>query len=77
MKKDELGGACGLQVEGRVLNGRPEDKRPLGRSRCRWEENIKLELRDIGTDGENWIEMPQNRVQWWAYLNAVMNFLFP
>jgi hypothetical protein len=48
----------------RVLVGRPKDKRPLGRPRCRWEDNIKLELRDIGINGANWIWLPQDRVQW-------------
>jgi hypothetical protein len=41
----------------RVLVGRPEDKRPLGRSRRRWEDNIKLDLREIGIDGANWIQL--------------------
>jgi hypothetical protein len=42
----------------RVLVGRPEGKRPLGRQRRRWEDNIKLELREIGIDGANWIQGP-------------------
>jgi hypothetical protein len=46
-----------------VLVGRPEDKRPLGRPRCRWENNIKLDLRKIGIDGANWIRLAQDRVQ--------------
>jgi hypothetical protein len=41
----------------RVLVGRPESKRPLGRPRCRWEDNIKMDLRDIGIDGANWIQL--------------------
>jgi hypothetical protein len=47
----------------RVLVGRPEGKRPLGRPRCRWEDNIKIELREIGIDGANWIHLAQDRVQ--------------
>jgi hypothetical protein len=49
----------------RVLIGRPEGKRPLGRPRRRWEDNIKLELRAIGIDEANWIRLAQDRVQWW------------
>jgi transposase len=53
----------------RVLVGRSEGKRPLGRPRRRWEDNIKLDLRDIGIDGANWIQLAQNRVQWRAFVN--------
>jgi hypothetical protein len=49
----------------RVLVGRPEGKRPLGRSTCRWEYNIKMDLREIGINGANWIQLAQDRVQWW------------
>jgi hypothetical protein len=48
----------------RVLVGRPESKKLLGRPRCRWEDNIKLDIRDIGIDGANWIRLAQDRVQW-------------
>jgi hypothetical protein len=47
----------------RILVGRPEGKRPLGRPRRRWEDNIKLDLREIGIDGANWIRLAQDRVQ--------------
>jgi hypothetical protein len=57
----------------RVLVGRPEDKRPLGRPRHRWEDNIKMELREIGIHGVNWIQLAQDRVQWRAFVNTVMN----
>jgi hypothetical protein len=50
----------------RVLVGRPEIKRPQGIPRRRWEDNIKLDLREIGFDGANWIRLAQNRVQWRA-----------
>jgi hypothetical protein len=58
----------------RVLVGRPRGKRSLGRPRCRWEDNIKMDLREIGINGANWIQLAQDRVQWWACANMVMNF---
>jgi hypothetical protein len=61
----------------RVLVGRTEGKRPLGRSRRRWEDNIKTDLREIGIDGTNWILLAQDRVQWRAFVNTVMNFRVP
>jgi hypothetical protein len=48
----------------RVLIGRLEGKRPLGRPRHRQEDNVKIDLREIGMDGENWIQLAQDRVQW-------------
>jgi hypothetical protein len=57
----------------RVLVGRPEGKTPLGRPRRRWEDNINLDLREIGIDEANWIRLDQNRVQWQAFVNTVMN----
>jgi hypothetical protein len=60
----------------RVLVGRPEGKRPLGIPRRRWEDNMKLDLREIGIDGANWIQMAQDMVQWRAFVNTVMNFGF-
>jgi hypothetical protein len=56
-----------------VLVGRLEGKRPLGRPRRRWEDNIKLDLREIGIDVANWIRLAQDRVQWRAFVNTVMN----
>jgi hypothetical protein len=61
----------------RVLLGRPEGKRPLGRPRRRWEDNIKRNLREIGIDGANWIQLAQVRVQWRACVNSVMNLRVP
>jgi ribosomal protein L10 len=61
----------------RVLIGRPEGKRPLERPRRRWEDNIKVDLREIGIDGANWIRLAQDRVQWRAFVNTVMNLLVP
>jgi hypothetical protein len=60
-----------------VLVGRPEGTRPLGRPRRRREDNIKLELREIGTDGANWSRLAQGRVQWRAFVNTVMNLQVP
>jgi hypothetical protein len=61
----------------RVLVGKPEGKRPVGRVRCRWEDNIKLYLRKIGIDGTNWIQLAQDRVQWQAFVNTTMNLQVP
>jgi hypothetical protein len=60
-----------------VLVGRPEGKRPLGRPRRRWEDNIKMDLREIGIDGANWSQLAQDRVQWRAFVNTVMNLRLP
>jgi hypothetical protein len=57
----------------RVLVGRLEGKRPLGRPRHRWEDNIKMNLGEIGIDGTNWIRLAQDRVQRRAFVNTVMN----
>jgi hypothetical protein len=61
----------------RVLVGKPEGKRPLGRPRCRWEDNIKKDLREIGINGANWIQLAQDRVQWLTFVNMVMNCRVP
>jgi hypothetical protein len=61
----------------RVLAGRPEGKRPWGRPRHRWEGNIKLDLREIWISGTNWIQLAQDRVQWQAFVNTVMNLQVP
>jgi hypothetical protein len=61
----------------RVLVGRPEGKSPLGRPRHRWENNIKMDLREIGIDRAKLIRLAQDRVQWWACVNTVMNLRVP
>ncbi|KAJ4446782.1 hypothetical protein ANN_13480 [Periplaneta americana] len=61
----------------RVLVGRPEGKRPLGRPRRRWEDNIKMDLREVGYDGRDWINLAQDRDQWRAYVRAAMNLRVP
>jgi hypothetical protein len=61
----------------RVLVGKPEGKRPLGRPRRRWKNNIKMDLTETGIDGANWIRLAQDRVQWRVLVNTVMNLWFP
>jgi hypothetical protein len=61
----------------RVLVGEPEGKRPLGRHRHSWEDNIKLDLQEVGSGGMNWIKLAQERDRWWALVNAVMNLQAP
>ena len=57
----------------RVLVGKPEGKRPLGRPRCRWEDNIRMELQEVGLRYEEWIGLAQDRDRWWALVSAVRN----
>jgi hypothetical protein len=61
----------------RIFGWRPEGKRPLGRPRRRWEDNIKMDLRVIGIDAANWIQLAQVRIQWRASVNTVMNLRIP
>jgi hypothetical protein len=61
----------------RILVGMPEGKRPLGRSRRRWVDNIEIDLREIGWDGRDWIHLAQDRDPWRALVNAVMNLRIP
>jgi hypothetical protein len=61
----------------RVLVGRPEGKRPLGRRRRRWEDNIKVDIRETGIDLANWIQLAQDRIQWPVFVNTVMNLRVP
>jgi hypothetical protein len=57
----------------RVLVGKPKSKRPMGRPRCRWEDSIKMDLREMGIDRASWIRLAEDRVQWRAFVNRVMN----
>ena len=57
--------------------GRPKGKRPLGRCSCRWEDNIKMDLEEVGCGGVAWIEVAQDRDRWRALVNAVMNLRVP
>jgi hypothetical protein len=59
----------------RVFVGKPEGNRPLGRPKCGWEDNIKMDLQEVGCGGMDWIELAENR--WRALVNAVMNLWVP
>jgi hypothetical protein len=61
----------------RILAGKPEGKRPLRRPRRRWVDNIKIDLREIGWDGVDWIYLAQDRDHWRALVNTVMNLQVP
>jgi len=60
-----------------VLVGIPEGKRPLGRPRHRWKDNIKIELQKVGCGGMDWIELAQDRDRWRALVNTTINFRVP
>jgi len=61
----------------RVLVGTPERRRPLGRPRRRWKDNIKTELQEVGGDCEDWMELAQDGDRWRAFVSTVMNFRVP
>ena len=61
----------------RVLVGKPEGKRPLGRPSHRWEDNIMIDLQEVGCGGVNWIKLAQDSDRWWTPVNAVMKLLVP
>jgi hypothetical protein len=60
-----------------ILVGRPEGRSPQGRLRCRWEDNIKMDLREIGFGDMDWIHLAQDRDRWRALVNTVMNLRVP
>jgi hypothetical protein len=76
-----MGGACGVHGGGEEciqnLVGRPEGRRALGRSRRRWEDNIKMDLREITFVDVNWIHLAQDRDRWRDLMNTVMNLRVP
>ena len=61
----------------KVLVGKPERKRPLGRPRRRWEDNIKMELQEVGRGCGDWMGLPQDTERWRAFVSTVMNFGVP
>ena len=61
----------------KVLVGKPEGKRPLGRRRCRWEDNIKMDVQEMGCGGTDWIDLAQERDSGRIFGNAVMKFRVP
>jgi hypothetical protein len=81
VKEDEMGSAFRTNGETRnaywILVEKPEGKRLLGRPRCRWVDNIKTDLKEIRWDGMNWIDLAQDRDQWRALVNTVMNLRVP
>jgi hypothetical protein len=76
--EDEMGRACSTNGAKRnacrMLVGKSDGKRPLGRPRCRCVDNIKMDLREILWGDMDWIDLAQDRNQWRALVNAVMNF---
>jgi hypothetical protein len=81
MEKTEMEGHATRTGEGRgvyrVLMGKPEGKKPLGRPRRRWEDNIKMDHQEFGCGGMDWIALAQNRESWQTLVNAVMNLRVP
>jgi hypothetical protein len=77
----EMGRSCSTNGEKRnayrILVGKPGGKRPLGRTRRRWVDNIKMNLREIGWDGVDWIDLAQDSDQWRALVNTVMTLRVP
>jgi hypothetical protein len=59
------------------LVGKPERKRPLGRPRCKWDDNFRMDLREIGWEGVDWIHLTQVREKWKTLVKTIMSFLFP
>jgi hypothetical protein len=81
MEKNEMSGACRTYDESgggyRVLVGKRQRKRPFGRPWCRWEDNIKMDLQDVGGRVTDWIDLADERDKWRALANAVMNLRVP
>ena len=78
IEKNEMGGACGAYGGGeRVVHGKPEGKRPLGKPIRRWEDNIKMDLQEVGGGCGDWMELAQDRERWRELVSTVMNFRVP
>jgi hypothetical protein len=80
-RKNEMGRTCSTNKAEknayRILIGKPEGKRPVRRPRRRWVDNIKMDLREIGWDGMDWIDLAQDRDQWRAFVNTAINLRVP
>jgi hypothetical protein len=61
----------------KILVGKPERRRPLGRPIRRWDDNIKMNLREIGLKGVDWIHLAQHKDRWWDFVNTVINIRVP
>jgi len=81
VKKNEMGGACSTYGKGRgvyrILVGKPEGRKPLGRPRRRWEDNIRMDLREVGCGCVDWMELAEDRDRWRALVSAVINLRVP
>ena len=82
IEKNEMGGACssyGVERRGAygILVGKLEGKRPLGRPRHRWKNNIKMDLQEVRCGGMDWIDLAQDRNGWRALVNELMNLRLP
>jgi hypothetical protein len=67
----------GMRNAYKMFVGKPEGKRPLGKLRCSWEDNIRMDLREIMWKAVDWMHLVQDRDQWWALVNTVMNLRIP
>ena len=61
----------------KILTGKPTGKRPLGKPRRRWEDNIRMDLEELGINAENWVDSPQDREYWRALVNVALNLRVP
>jgi hypothetical protein len=79
--KNKMGWACSAYGDyrgvHRVLVGKPEGNRPLGRPRRRWEDNIKIDLQEVVGGCRDWMEVAQDRVRWWVLVSTVKNLRVP
>ena len=80
-EKNEMGGACrtygGEKSRIQDFGGETEGKRPFGRPRSRWEDNIKMDLQEVGCLGMNWVCVAQDRDRWRAFVNVILNLRVP
>jgi len=76
-----MGAACGLYGERsglyRILLGKPEGKRQLGRPRHRWDDKIKMDLQEVGCVSMDWIDLAHDSARWWALVSVIMKLRVP